>query len=166
VEMRTVPLTQGHVALVDDEDYMLVSAYRWYYQKGVNTGYAARSINRGGVKKTVFMHCQMLGFPAGRVDHKDGSGLDNRRHNLRTATASQNGANRGVRRDSKTRVKGVALNPTSIKNPYVAYICAHGKKTHLGCFSTLVEAQAAYTAKAKEVYGEFANGGSLAGCQT
>lgn len=31
--MKEIPLTQGYVALVDDEDYDRVSAFKWYAAK-------------------------------------------------------------------------------------------------------------------------------------
>lgn len=31
--MKEIPLTQGKVALIDDEDYSLVSGYRWHAEK-------------------------------------------------------------------------------------------------------------------------------------
>jgi hypothetical protein len=42
---REIPLTQGYVAIVDDDDYERVSRYKWctLVQPGSNTVYAVRA---------------------------------------------------------------------------------------------------------------------------
>jgi hypothetical protein len=49
--MKTIDLTQGKVAIVDDEDYAYLNQWKWHYcayakAKGT-TGYAKRSVTPG-----------------------------------------------------------------------------------------------------------------------
>lgn len=62
----------------------------------------------------VYMHRLIAGTPAGKeTDHINGNGLDNRRANLRVATASQNSANTRkprIGRPHSSRYKGGRFN--------------------------------------------------------
>ena len=85
-------------------------------------------------------------WPKGMVDHINGMKWDNRLCNLREATGAQNQANRGVRKDSKTGLRGVRFNSKIGK--YAAQI-------QVGGFDTPEEAAAEYLRLAKICYGEF-----------
>lgn len=89
------------------------------------------------------------------VDHIDGNGLNNQRHNLRRATRSQNSMNRGVRSDNTTGSKGVNWEQSSQK--YRVRIGVNGRRFHVGRFDSLEEATQAYEEKARELHGKFAN---------
>ena len=98
-------------------------------------------------------------WPKDMLDHINHDRKDNRLCNLREATRSQNFANRIVRSNSKTGVKGVEYDRRRGRKPYSAYIGAGGKKRYLGCFETAELAHAAYMVEARKVHGEFAYGG-------
>ena len=85
----------------------------------------------------------MTGYwPQEEVDHINGQRSDNRWNNLREATSSLNSHNRiGVR----------GFYPC--EGGFRAQIVHNWKKYDLGIFPTTVEAQAAYDAKARELYG-------------
>ena len=92
---KIIPLTQGQVTIVDDEDFEYVSQHNWRAKRAGRHGdywYAALS----GGTKTIFLHRLLVNAQPGEdVDHKNHATLDNRRSNLRRATRSQNNANKG-----------------------------------------------------------------------
>lgn len=92
--MPTIALSNSVlVAIVDDADHEELSRYRW----SVGHKQCAQRTDRStGRKVTVLMHRQIMGFSPGDpwVDHRDGNRLNNRRCNLRAATAIQNAQNR------------------------------------------------------------------------
>lgn len=98
-------------------------------------------------------------WPKDQIDHKDLVRSHNWWTNLRLANNSQNNANRRVRSDSSTGVKGVIRNPRSKINPYHARIRVGGKVKILGQFATIEAASDAYAIAAERVFGEFARAG-------
>lgn len=89
-------------------------------------------------------------WPEGLVDHRDLDKLNNRWANLRAATVAQNAANAAGR---GAYPKGVTLHKNG---RYQAQIKTDGRNHYLGLFDTPQEANAAYAAKAAELFGEFA----------
>lgn len=150
--MIEVPLTQGKVALIDDEDADEVLARKWHAKRSPNTWYAGTNIWNGQRYRWVSMHRFILDPPAGLVtDHIDSDGLNNQRANLRICTHSQNLQNR--RAFGRSRFLGVAFDDSSTASrPWAATI---GYR-RIGRFRTEEEAAAAYDRAAKELYGEFA----------
>lgn len=94
-------------------------------------------------------------WPERCIDHKNGVRFDNRWENLRHATTSQNGMNRGTPANNTSGFKGVSRH----KKRWAASIHLAGKKQHIGTFDTPEEAHAAYCMAAAEHYGDFANFG-------
>jgi hypothetical protein len=91
------------------------------------------------------------------IDHRDQDKANNRWSNLRVATKSQNGANRPAPVNSTTGVKGTYRDKSG---HFYAQISVRGRHVHLGKFSTLEEAAAAYQRAALSAHGEFADGAS------
>lgn len=154
--MKEIPLTQGKVALVDDEDFELVSQFKWAAHKNRNRFYAVRGFceSRTKSRKTISMHRFILNPKNGLfVDHINQNGLDNRRCNIRIATACQNMSNR--RQINTLGYKGIRLVRSSSK-PFAASICADKKWIYIGVYPTAEEAARAYDQKAIELHGEFA----------
>ena len=96
--MRTLSLggkvAAGRVALVDDEDYELVSGYTWCAARfSPRILYACSYVRGSGAAAPVYvrMHKLITGWP--RTDHINGNGLDNQRANLRPVSQAQNQAN-------------------------------------------------------------------------
>lgn len=158
--MKEIPLTRGYVALVDDDDYEALSKFKWYAttnQHGFT--YAVRRSKRVlGKHYAIWMHREVLGLERGTRlfgDHVDSSKtLDNRKSNLRIATAAQNSRNARTRLDNVSGYKGVSKCVDC--NRWRAQISSGGKRESIGSFATKEEAYAAFCAAAKERHGEFA----------
>lgn len=151
--MKQIPLTQGKVAIVDDEDYdRLVAMGKWQIEKRKNTIYATKKILVNGVMKRVYMHSIVMQANGAQVDHKFGDGLDNRKENLRICTHAQNQMNRGVPSNNKSGFKGVCWHK-NIKR-WVAYIKVNNKNVNIGTFKDKIEAAKAYNAAAIFYHGE------------
>lgn len=152
---REIQLTQGKVAIVDDEDYAALSKYKWFAVKNKNRFYAARKHLTLSGSRNLFMHLVIANTPKGfQTDHRNGDSLDNRRSNLRTCTQVQNQHNVGRRADNTSGYKGVSWVPRERK--WLATIQNNGKRIYIGRFNTADEAGRAYDDKAQELHGEFA----------
>lgn len=88
-----------------------------------------------------------------QVDHLDGDRTNNAWHNLRLATNTDNGFNRGRQSNNKSGFKGVSLH---VQGRWVARIRSRGVDKHIGLFDTPEEAHAAYVEAAERLHGEFA----------
>ncbi len=148
-----IPLTRGLFTMVDAADFEWLNQWKWSAKDaGGNTFYAARGQRIGRRVQHILMHRLIIGAEAGQIiDHVSRDGLDNRRANLRAATASQNSANcphygRFYRGVDKGHGKG----------RWRARIIANGQNIHLGVFSCSEEAARAYDAAAVKAFGEFA----------
>jgi hypothetical protein len=93
-------------------------------------------------------------WPKGEIDHINGNGRDNRIVNLREATTSQNGFNRGLRSDNTSGYKGISWNKKS--SQWLAHIGYRGKIVHLGLFDTIEEAKTVRDEAARRLHGTFA----------
>jgi hypothetical protein len=158
--LKTITLTQGQTALIDDEDFPQISQHKWYaqYDKTTRSYYAARKIRLDdGRRSQLLMHRQLLGLKHGdkrKGDHIETSQtLDNRRDNLRIANDSQSNANRRKPRNNTSGYKGVWKD----ENRYVSMIrVPGGKRIYLGSRKT---AEAAffelYVPASLEHHGDF-----------
>lgn len=154
--MKEIPLTQGFVALVDDEDYEWLNQDSWCVVHRKHADYAGRSHYINSVYQGfILMHRVILAVSDGAdVDHKDNNGLNNQRYNLREATRSQNSANTRAHFDGSSSYKGVYWATSS--GWWIARIMCRGQQYYLGHFNSEIEAALAYDAKARELFGKFA----------
>jgi len=156
--MKEIPLTQGQVALVDDEDFERLSQFKWSARKYGNTFYAGRQIRLRKDKQTVsYMHREIMNAPTGiQVDHINGDNrLNNQKENLRFCTNQQNGFNvRHPHKNKKFAVKGVSWHKRDKK--FYARIQPNGKLICLGSFNVLGDADSAYRIAEEKYFGEFA----------
>lgn len=152
--MKTIFLTQGQVAIVDDDMFDYLNQWRWRCQKHNKTFYAVRLERLGKKQKAILMHRIILNVPDGfETDHRNHNGLDNRRENLRSCTHQQNGCNRQLQTHNGG-FKGVGWHKKSKK--WMARIGFNRQRIYLGLFNTAIEAAKAYDYKAKELFNEFA----------
>ena len=151
--MKEIQLTQGQVALVDDEDFEALSQSKWWANKDRNTFYAYRWIKVDGKGIAQSMHNAILNGKG--IDHIDKNGLNNQKSNLRFCTISENAMNQRKQRNTSSIYKGVCIDKPYGK--WRSHIRINGKAIDLGSFTSEVEAAKAYNAKAIELFGEFAN---------
>jgi hypothetical protein len=156
--MKTIKLTKGYFAIVDDDDFERLSQWEWYALVAKNGRvYAVRVQYASAPAKprTILMHREILNAPPGiDVDHEDRDGLNNQRLNLRIATRTQNQGNSSRRKDNTSGVKGVTWNKQH--QQWRAQIQVNGKKQHLGYFRNTHSAASAYINAAKKHFGQFA----------
>ena len=146
---------KGLTVLFDDIDSDVVERYQWHLHVTPTVNYARGYIKGNRDSGLVYMHRLILGVDRGQdVDHANGSGLDNRRHNLRVCNRTQNNANRHFSA-SASGIKGVHFETYTGK--WRAEIQYLGKRYKLGRFTNKDDAAKAYMDKAMEFFGEFAN---------
>lgn len=158
--IRYIPLTRGHIAIVDAEDYEHLVQWNWS-TKGRNPKRYIASRNReyvkGGQKGAIDMHRYLMGVSGVKrvqVDHINGNSLDNRRSNLRLVNNQQNSCNKGLTIDNTTGYAGVSkykLNPEW----WTATIAYRGKQTLLGIFTRKELAHEVYKDASLRLMGEF-----------
>lgn len=159
--MREIPLTQGKVALVDDKDYAVLMVHKWYAHRMGKNWYAIR---RKPGEDHESMHrrlCDGLNDCISlQVDHIDGNGLNNQRHNLRVATRNQNIRNQSKHRNNMSLYKGVSFVSAGkggrITDGWAARIAINCKRKYLGTYATAELAAHAYDDAARRLHGEFA----------
>ena len=153
--MKEIPLTQGQVAIVDDEDFERLIQYSWHTvnKRGIPK-YATARIN----KRNILMHREICQTPKGmETDHINHNGLDNRKSNLRICTTSQNAQNRLKDKRNISGYKGVGKCISKrCSYEWRAEIKIDGKKIHLGLFHDPQKAAIAYDKAARKLFGKFA----------
>lgn len=139
----------------------------WLVQMGkrAKIGNRAGSQNKSGYREIklfgkmykehrIIWYLQTGAFPAGDLDHIDGSRANNKWGNLRPATRSQNCANSRKYKSNTTGYKGVDLHRGRPR----AQIQIAKKKIFIGCYDTFEEARDAYIKEAEKHFGEYARG--------
>lgn len=156
--MKTIPLTRGYVALVDDEDYDRLAKYKWRVLRCCTSTYTRfYAITSGPVvedKQTVLMMHRLVLVSSVDVDHADTDGLNNQKYNLRTTTRTLNLANSRKRGGTTSTYKGVTWQQHVKK--WRARVQKNGVAYDLGLFSEEVDAATAYNFKATDLFGPFA----------
>lgn len=130
--------SNGKQFYFDKEDFEKIRQYNW-----CTTGshYVTTQCN----DKYILLHRLVMDAPSElQVDHINHNTLDNRKKNLRLATATQNNVNKNfkgytIRKNGKVEVS----------------IRINGKYTYLGRFNSIEEAKSYRNEIAKRVYGEF-----------
>jgi hypothetical protein len=149
-----IPLTQGKFALVDAEDYEYLNKYKWCAvtrKRKDGKRQCFYAVTHPGIR----MHRLIMKTPRElEVDHKDGDGLNNQKHNLRNCTRLQNVLNQMTQQTNKTsKYRGVLWNAERRWRVQIQY---KSKVYYLGYFDCEEEAARCWDKKAKELFGEFA----------
>ena len=141
--MKTIKITQGRRAIVDDEDFDRVNSRRWSYH---HSGYVVRG------KPQVSLHRFIIGARKGEfVDHVNGDKMDNRKSNLRLCTPAQNVQNTKSKRGS---LKGLEYRPS--RRAWAVRIMASGQRHYVGYFKDKGVAMEARDVALNKLHGEFA----------
>lgn len=151
--MKSINLTKGMIALVDDWNYERIAAYSWYAVERKNgVWHAVRHFST----TVIYMHNFITNPSLGSItDHQDHNGLNNQEYNLRVCSYSQNQMNtRKHATEMSSIYKGVCWYGRVSK--WVAYINKDGQRYHLGYFINEEDAALAYNKAATELFGEFA----------
>ena len=153
-----VKLSRGLVAIIDVEDFELVSQHKWCAVRSTKTDYAIRGQRVSGKHVSFMMHRVLLNATDGmHVDHINGNGLDNRRANLRLCTQRENNRNSQKQKGCSSEFKGVSKckQNQGYPKPWLAKLYVD-KKTYCRSFATEIEAALWYDEMAKEHHGVFA----------
>lgn len=138
--MKQIILTQGKTALVDEEDFIYLSQFKWKASHIGKNWYAMREEYLGTVqgkkmKKAVYMHrliAERSGIDTSNlIDHIDQNSLNNCRNNLRSATHKQNKENITVYNHNTSGHRGVSK---TWNDKWRARIKHNQKDIHLGVF--------------------------------
>ncbi len=147
---KSIPLSHGKFALVDDDDFERVSKYKWHYDKV--TGYARACVNG----KWLFLHRFIMGAVTGEIiDHKDTNKLICKKDNLRFCTKRQNHMNTKKPTTNTSGYKGVSWD--KVRNKFTSQIKVNQKHIFLGRFEEAKDAARCYNEAAKKYFGDFAN---------
>jgi hypothetical protein len=158
--MKEIELTQGMVAIVDDDNYEELSKYNWCFSRcrspnEAPKGYAIRGGRPDEVKVNILMHRAIMKTPDGMlVDHIDGNGLNNQKCNMRNCTTSENLANHIRAPWSNSGFYGVSRRKDDLK--WQAKIKIHGRTIYIGSFDDPEEAARSRDIVAIKLFGEFA----------
>lgn len=157
-----IPLTQGVIALVDEDVAHTLGNRHWHaFSHRGERWYAVTNERPEGSTKQVLlrMHRIILEPPSALdIDHRKhfpfaDKIVDNRRANLRMCTRALNALNRRKQRGRRNSFKGVLQIS---ERRFRAYITVNKNRRDLGYHSSAIEAAAAYDKAARELHGEFA----------
>lgn len=155
---RVIALTQGKVAIVDENLFEYLNQWKWTYLQpsySRGSGYAYRQTVKDGKHTQIYMHRLIMDAPKGtEVDHVNHDGLCNLRENLRIATPSQNHYNSRPRKGTSSQYKGVYYDKKCQR--WGADIICDKQKTFLGYFDSEFAAAIAYNEAALKLHGGFA----------
>jgi len=140
--------------VIIDKEFEYLKNHKWHIDANgyVRRRHIAGSLGKYGIRKHInkfkYLHHEILPKKSYMmVDHINGDILDNRKCNLRYATASQNCQNSKPSRGRK--YKGTHKTPSGKYSASVSH-------KYLGTFLTEEEAALKYNEEASKLYGEFA----------
>lgn len=151
-------------AVIDERDAEFLGQFVWHHlPKPKGYGYARRT-DTGGKRNLRMMHVEVWELHNGpvpdwkTVDHRNRNELDNRLSNLRLASTSEQGYNKGVPANSKTGFRGVHFYQRHQVFKAAIRVTIDGvrHRVQLGRFRSAEEAAIAYNHASRLLHGEFA----------
>jgi hypothetical protein len=159
--VKTLQLTKGKVALVDDDDFYWLAQWNWQAVEIKGTWYAVRQPKKGplrnGGNNQRYLHrvIARVEDPDISVDHRDHDGLNNQKANLRICSRAENNKNISSRKSSSSVYLGVSWDKKRKK--WLTQVSVGGKNVFSQRFASEVEAAKAYDKEAIIHHEEFAN---------
>lgn len=152
---KQIELTQGKVAIVDDEIYEKLICHNWIAQNNHGCWYAFYEPKKGRKERRhINMHYVILNISLSKfVDHINDDTLDYRKENLRECTKAEYIRKKKITKANTSGFKGVSKDNSG---KWTANIWVNGKQKYLGRYYSKKEAALAYDQAAKEYFGEFA----------
>ena len=136
--------------MIDNDDFDRIKERHWTY----SGGYWFTYIRIGDKKMLLGMHNFIMPPKDGYIiDHVDRNKSNNRKHNLRQATASQNSMNRTLRKNN-SGITGVRLDKR--RNKWRASITLNQKFIWLGEYADKDDAIKARLLAEAKYFGDFA----------
>jgi hypothetical protein len=154
--MKSIELTRGKVALIDDEDYNYVLSFGHWY---AGDRYAQHHQREDGKEATLLMHVLIWDRHFMRqttdliIDHIDRNGFNNQKNNFRLTTNAQNSVNCS-KRPNYTGYRGVRFDKR--RGNYQALIRVDYHLKHIGMFLDPIDAAFAYDICARKIFGDLA----------
>ena len=153
--MKTIPLTQGKSAIVDEDVFDAIGKYKWCAAKQTcGIFYAVRGfMGPDGNQLMMRMHHCVVGQPheGMETDHINGDGLDNRRSNLRNVSHRENMLNHKKRRDGTKKSKYIGAHYHAQNGKWQSEIAINGQRKYLGIFENEIDAHHAYVRELQKV---------------
>lgn len=134
----------------DMDDYDKIKDYCWYERK-VRENYSSVAAYEVNSKKSVKIHNLIC---CKYCDHADRNPFNNRKYNLRKATALENARNQSIPKNNASGFIGVLFKKNAKK--WVARIRLNNKEIHLGYFAEKEDAIKARLEAETKYFGEFA----------
>lgn len=134
--------------IVDNEDYEYVKDVKWSLNGTRPHLYVCGLVNGKIQRLTRFLFEEVL--PDEKIDHINGDTLDNRRHNLRVCSHSEN-----LRNQRRNNNKGISYSKKT--KTYRVRITVDGVTLCVGNYDKEEEATKAYTYASKFFHKEFSN---------
>lgn len=147
---KEIPLQNGMVALVDDEDYERCMEHVWTLQNhGKSYITVVSNIDGKNVALQSFIANEKEDMC---LSFGNKNTLDFRRVNIVFRSRKSMARNSKGERGSTSKYKGVCLVKRS--NKWIAYISIDGIRRHLGTFNNEEDAAKAYNSAAQQFWGE------------
>jgi len=155
--VKKIVTSNGMETLVDDEDYIELSKYKWcaYWNKTSKSWYVIRTDYTNG-KTTIYMARYILNCPDDmQVDHINHDTMDNRKSNLRICYKFENIRNRKWNDNNTSGYKGVYWHKRDRK--WRSQYGINKTRKYIGSYNNPIVAALMYDDVVSKVYGEFAS---------